>query len=111
MSALARLKLTDDTVVIFTSDNGGTQQYTSPLRGSKGQLYEGGIRVPLVVSWPGLKKPGSVCQTPVSSIGRITMSGSITLYPITCSPQEIAPGPDGAMWFTCGDTIGRITTN
>jgi len=55
-------------VVIFTSDNGGTQQYTSPLKGSKGQLYEGGIRVPLVVSWSGLKKPGSTCEVPVSSI-------------------------------------------
>lgn len=68
MAALARLKLTDDTVVIFTSDNGGTQQYTAPLRGSKGQLYEGGIRIPLVVAWPGLKRPGSVCQIPVSSV-------------------------------------------
>ena len=65
---LARYKLTDNTVVIFTSDNGGTPQYTAPLKGSKGELYEGGIRVPLVVSWPGLKKPGSKCDAPVSSV-------------------------------------------
>ncbi|MEI8019347.1 MAG: sulfatase [Schlesneria sp.] len=65
---LSRLKLADNTVVIFTSDNGGTPQYTAPLKGSKGELYEGGIRVPLVVSWPGLKKPGSQCDAPVSSI-------------------------------------------
>ena len=65
---LARLKLADNTVVIFTSDNGGTPQYTAPLKGSKGELYEGGIRVPLVVSWPGLKKPGSQCDAPVSSV-------------------------------------------
>ena len=65
---LARHKLADNTVVIFTSDNGGTPQYTAPLKGSKGELYEGGIRVPLVVSWPGLKKPGSQCDAPVSSV-------------------------------------------
>ena len=68
MAALDRLKLTDDTVVIFTSDNGGTPHFTAPLRGSKGELYEGGIRVPLVVCWPGLAKPGSACDEPVSSV-------------------------------------------
>src|SRR5690242_18935812 len=68
VETLKRLKLTDNTVVIFTSDNGGTQQYTAPLNGSKGQLYEGGIRVPLVVSWPGLKKQGSKCDTPVMTV-------------------------------------------
>lgn len=68
IAKLKQLKLTDDTLVIFTSDNGGTQQYTAPLRGSKGQLYEGGIRVPLAVSWPGLKKPGTICNAPVSTV-------------------------------------------
>ncbi|MFM8702319.1 MAG: sulfatase [Planctomycetia bacterium] len=67
-AALDRLKLTDDTIVIFTSDNGGTHQFTAPLRGSKGELYEGGIRVPLVVASPGLAKPGTQCDFPVSSI-------------------------------------------
>ena len=68
IAALDRLKITDDTVVVFTSDNGGTPQFTAPLRGSKGQLYEGGIRVPLVVAWPGLGKPGGTCDEPVSSV-------------------------------------------
>lgn len=68
MAALDNLKLTDDTVVVFTSDNGGTPQFTAPLRGSKGQLYEGGIRVPLVVAWPGLAKPGNTFDEPVSSV-------------------------------------------
>jgi arylsulfatase A-like enzyme len=68
MAALDRLKLTDDTVVIFTSDNGGTPQFTAPLRGSKGELYEGGIRVPLVVCWPGLAKTGSTCDAPATSV-------------------------------------------
>ena len=68
IAALDRLKLADDTIVIFTSDNGGTPQFTAPLRGSKGELYEGGIRVPLVVCWPGLAKKGSTCDEPVSSV-------------------------------------------
>ncbi len=68
VETLKRLKLTNNTVVIFTSDNGGTQQYTPPLAGGKGELYEGGIRVPLAVSWPGIKKPGRVCDVPVASI-------------------------------------------
>ncbi|NCY02302.1 MAG: DUF4976 domain-containing protein [Planctomycetia bacterium] len=68
VAALARLGLTHDTIVIFTSDNGGTPQFTPPLRGGKGQLYEGGIRVPLAISWPGHIRPGSTCDAPVSSI-------------------------------------------
>ncbi len=68
VETLAKLKLTDDTVVIFTSDNGGTDRYTAPLKGGKGQLYEGGIRVPLVVSWPGMKKSGAQCDAPVCTV-------------------------------------------
>jgi len=68
LETLAKLQLRDDTVVVFTSDNGGTDRYTAPLKGSKGQLYEGGIRVPLVVSWPGLKRPGSKYEAPVSTV-------------------------------------------
>ncbi len=68
VDALGKLRLTDDTVVIFTSDNGGTPQYTAPLNGSKGQLYEGGIRVPLVVSWPSLARKGTTSDVPVASI-------------------------------------------
>jgi arylsulfatase A-like enzyme len=67
---LGELGLTDDTVVFFFSDNGGHANMTSmaPLRGSKGTLYEGGIRVPAVVRWPGTAKPGGVCDVPVIGI-------------------------------------------
>lgn len=68
VAELERLKLTDDTVVVFTSDNGGTQQFTAPLNGSKGQLYEGGIRVPAVVAWPGMAKPGTRCDAPITTV-------------------------------------------
>ncbi len=67
---LAELGLAERTAVIFTSDNGGEGRVTSnaPLRGAKSQLYEGGIREPLLVRYPGVVAPGSVCNTPVCSI-------------------------------------------
>ena len=69
MTTVDELKLTNRTLVIFTSDNGGYDGVSDnrPLRGSKGYLYEGGIRVPLIVRWPGLVRPNTTCQTPVIS--------------------------------------------
>jgi arylsulfatase A-like enzyme len=65
---LADLGLADKTVVIFTSDNGGLLRPSTnnvPLRAGKGSAYEGGVRVPLIVRWPGVTAPGSVCHEPV----------------------------------------------
>jgi len=69
MAKLDDLKLADNTVVIFFSDNGGLLDVTSnaPLRLGKGHLYEGGTRDPLIVRWPGKVKPGSLCDTPMIS--------------------------------------------
>ena len=69
MRKLQTLELDEDTIVIFTSDNGGHAAVTSmdPLRGSKGTLYEGGVRVPLAVRWPGVVEPGSISDVPVIS--------------------------------------------
>ncbi|MCD6391943.1 MAG: sulfatase [Planctomycetes bacterium] len=77
LDKIKRSGMEDNTVVIFTSDNGGqsilpygrTAPWGSnrPLRGGKGWNYEGGIRVPLIVKWPGVTKPGSVCSAPVIS--------------------------------------------
>jgi len=70
MDKLDELGLTDNTAVFFFSDNGGYGNATSmvPLRGSKGMLYEGGIRVPTAVRWPGKAKPGRLCDVPVIGI-------------------------------------------
>jgi arylsulfatase A-like enzyme len=70
LDALDELNLADDTLVVFTSDNGGFGGVSDnrPLRAAKGHLYEGGIRVPLIVRWPGVTKAASVCRTPVVSM-------------------------------------------
>jgi len=66
---LEDLGLAEQTVIFFTSDNGGLvlNNVTSnlPLRAGKGSAYEGGVRVPLFVKWPGITQPGSTCATPV----------------------------------------------
>lgn len=66
---LDELELADDTLVVFFSDNGGLESVArqSPLRSGKANLYEGGIRVPLIVRWPGVVRPGTVCGEPVIS--------------------------------------------
>ncbi len=77
MAVLDELKLADNTVLIFSSDNGGVGGYVregikqagditdnAPLRSGKGSLYEGGTRDPFIVRWPGKVKPGSTCDVP-----------------------------------------------
>jgi arylsulfatase A-like enzyme len=70
LKKLNDLNLSDNTIVIFASDNGGYDklQAQDPLRGGKSMLYEGGIRVPLVVRWPGVITPGSKSEIPVTGI-------------------------------------------
>ena len=77
MQTLDELKLAENTVLIFVSDNGGVGGYAregikkggevtdnAPLRSGKGSLYEGGTRVPFIVRWPGKVKAGSSCDQP-----------------------------------------------
>jgi len=70
LQTLTRLHLDENTIVVFFSDNGGHSGATSnyPLRGAKGMLYEGGIREPLIIKWPGVTKPGELCDEPVIGI-------------------------------------------
>ena len=77
VKTLEELQLSENTVVIFASDNGGLRQTFSggdtvstnaPLRDEKGTLYEGGIRVPLIIKWPGVAAAGTICDEPTISI-------------------------------------------
>ena len=88
MEKLDELGLTENTLVLFTSDNGGLhkiytavgEQVTSnaPLRGEKGTLYEGGIRVPLVAHWPAKIAAGEVCDEPCTTTDVLpTLAGLI----------------------------------
>ncbi|MBM3855551.1 MAG: sulfatase, partial [Verrucomicrobia bacterium] len=69
MATLRELGLEQSTLILFTSDNGGFYNATSnaPLRANKGAYYEGGIRVPLIVKWPGVARAGHVSAEPVTS--------------------------------------------
>lgn len=70
MDTLDTLGLTENTLVLFTSDNGGCYKISKqwPLRAGKGAYYEGGIREPMFVRWPGQIEAGSRCDEPVSGI-------------------------------------------
>jgi arylsulfatase A-like enzyme len=77
LKKLEALGIADRTVVVLFSDNGGLSvregphtpaTSNAPLRAGKGYLYEGGIREPLLVRWPGVVKPGRVCDVPVCSV-------------------------------------------
>lgn len=70
LDALQQSGQAENTLVIFTSDNGGFSGVADnrPLRKGKGHLYEGGMRVPLIVRWPGVTQAGGVCPTPVISM-------------------------------------------
>jgi len=90
LDTLNRLNLAKDTVVIFMSDNGGLSTSEGhptsnlPLRAGKGWLYEGGIREPMLVRWPGVVKAGSVCSEPVISTD---------FYPTMLDMASLAPRP------------------
>jgi arylsulfatase A-like enzyme len=69
LAKLKELGLDRNTLFIFTSDNGGTQQSSQePLRGNKGGYYEGGIREPFIAYWPGVIKPGTTNTTPIHNV-------------------------------------------
>ena len=67
---LDSLGIADNTMVVFTSDNGGIRAISrqTPLRAGKGSYYEGGLRVPCVIRWPGVVQPESINQTPISNL-------------------------------------------
>ncbi|GAB5405052.1 MAG: sulfatase [Aureliella sp.] len=82
--------LSNDTIVIFTSDNGPFAANVDPLRAEKGYLYEGGIRVPMIVRWPGQVKASSRTDTPV-----VTMDIHATVLEAANLQADPSNQPDG----------------
>ncbi len=95
LDALDRLGLAENTVVAFINDNGGGGNHTpdhtrntgrnAPLRGFKFDLYEGGIRVPYLLRWPGAIPAGLACDAPVSALD---------LFPTFLGAAGVEPPPD-----------------
>jgi arylsulfatase A-like enzyme len=102
MARLEELKLVDNTVLIFSSDNGGLGGYqrteppspkkgftdNAPLRGGKGTLYEGGLRVPFIVRWPGVVKPGATSSE---------LAAHVDIYPTFLEIAGAHPKPGYAL--------------
>ena len=80
VTALEKHGIADRTMIIFTSDNGGLMGPTNnaPLRSGKGYAYEGGIRVPLLIKWPGVVKPGTTSAAPVTSVDYFPTISEVT---------------------------------
>ena len=91
LDALESNGVADRTLVVFFSDNGGLSTSEGwptsnlPLRAGKGWLYEGGIREPMLVRWPGITKPGSICTEPVTSTD---------FFPTLLEACNLPPMPD-----------------
>ncbi|MBL9144785.1 MAG: sulfatase [Verrucomicrobiaceae bacterium] len=113
LAKLDELGLAENTIVLFTSDNGGLSTSEGsptsnlPYRGGKGWLYEGGIREPLLIRWPAKVKPGSTIDTPVCGIdlaptlidatGATTRPGQkldgVSLLPVLTASGKLAERP------------------
>ena len=111
LALLDELKLAENTLVIFSSDNGGVGGYqregikqengitdNAPLRGGKGMLYEGGVRVPFIFRWPGRIPAGTTCVEPIISVD---------LYPTLL---EIAGAKPPANYPLDGVSLAKLLT-
>lgn len=104
LDALEEKKISEDTVVIFSSDNGGERYaFMWPFIGEKGVLTEGGIRVPLIIKWPKYVKVGQVTDTPA-----VTMDITATILDIAgVKPDEEYPldGQSLVPWLLDGQEM------
>jgi arylsulfatase A-like enzyme len=113
LEALDRLGVADDTLVVFTSDNGGLSTLgrpnaptsNHPLRSGKGWCYEGGIRVPFIVRAPGVTRPGSTSPVPVVSMDIFPTLLELAALPLR--PEQHVDGRSLVPLMSGGDTLGR----
>lgn len=102
LAALETHGLSENTLVIFTSDNGGAPKIANngPLRGAKQELYEGGIRVPLLIRWPRVVRPNQIISTPVNSLDLTATIAEVAKLSLTTGPafdgQSLMPILEGS---------------
>ncbi len=107
LDAINELGIAENTFVIFTSDNGGGFRGNAPLRGGKGSLYEGGIRMPSMVRGPGIN-PGTYCDVPI-----VQWDFLQTFYDLAGGTQPLPSELDGGSLrdvFMRGNE-GKVTRN
>ena len=106
LAAVRAEGLEEDTLLFFLSDNGGpTRELTSsnlPLRGEKGQMFEGGLRVPFMVQWKGSIPSGQVYDLPVSSMDILPTAAALA----GAEPRDVVEGVD-LMPYLTGKKEGR----
>ena len=124
LEALEKLDLDDNTLVVFTSDNGpnlGKQGRALPLRGGKGSTYEGGVRVPFVARWPGRIPAGLTSDEPITVMDLLpTICGLAgaevssdrvidgkNVWPLL-SGERSAKSPHDAIYYTRGRSVHGI---
>ncbi len=95
------LGLGKNTLIVFTSDNGGIDRVSQldPLRGEKGSLFEGGVRIPCAMRWSGRIEPGSSCATPITSVDYLPTFASLAGAALPTSQpvdgMDVSPLMDG----------------
>jgi arylsulfatase A-like enzyme len=121
VATLDKLGLTENTLVIFSSDNGGVGGYqraglnkegitdNAPLKGGKGMLYEGGVRVPYIFRWKGKIAPGTKNTTPINSVDLyptlVELAGAERPHDYTLDGESYAPLLTGAKQELTRDAI------
>jgi arylsulfatase A-like enzyme len=111
LAALEEAGKAEDTVVVFTSDNGGlstaegSPTCNAPLSEGKGWMYEGGTREPLLVKWPGVTAPGSTCSIPVTSPDFYPTL--LEIAGLTLRPEQHMDGVSLVPLLQGGDSLDR----
>ena len=105
LDALRQNGLTEKTLVIFLNDNGGaTGHDNAPLRGHKGSCWEGGVRVPFAMQWPGVLPQGKTCDAPVIQLD--LFATAMSLAGVDKTPGQPLDGVD-LLPFLTGKQAGR----
>jgi len=117
LNELEKTGMMEETLIIFTSDNGGneynevdgtTPTNNDPLRSGKGNIHEGGVRIPLIVVWKGKVKPGTTCDEPVSTVDWFpTLLEVVGAKPPKLPPGEKFDGISIAATFLRGEKLPK----